>query len=739
MHYLYKNTKDFDILNEEVKFKRLLIILKYKSSIKFINRRKKEDSLFSETVLIDFNFKRECVKNRLENYIIYSNTPYKLIKIPINHLTYYYFTSGSFYNTFDAKIHSINNKNIIKKNLDSLEILSSYPIFIKKEDAQLIKKVLEDSINNHLLKFRKAWKSDYEIAEIDVYDPSFDWWSDLNSKVYEISVIIQDLVSENKQMYGLFEEEAGLKDLEKEINKELDFLIEFYFYHDKRIAKEESLLKKRLVMKKILAHNTDERTKLVRSMLLEHKELKNNLLDKTALWSKKYPWKEYYYFLNMQKEYQKLIPLLLSYHTISWLVSSKVQVFVPHSIDFRGRMYSNSLLSPVYNKVIRPSIKLESPDSDWFNKVVNSEYFKNLKKHFVIGSREDYLRTLIKLELGKLYLKELVSAEKTYISITEIAERGELILTNSPRKLLDPDEEIYINSLRRFYKRIGVDEEPDNINLLLDSTASGQQVIAYIREVTDVDVLKKLNLSGNFEWYDPYYETIKEFFLYIEDKANSEEKEVIKQYFTRKTLKRAIMTSFYNATLYRITKNIHSSLPDSITNQDKLIINKFIKYLYIFLTNESLLKKFKMTSLSEINPLNSDFDPNYYNNESWRHRIKVNIDGSVRTMTFPFKMNKFLISAGIQDTDSIYRLNPIKEGGSHINIKKTATAMAPNTVHNIDSQIVSEILRKSKVPIYTIHDMFIVSIYSKHIVFDEINRFYSSRLKNKEYSLTILI
>jgi rRNA maturation protein Nop10 len=59
-------------------------------------------------------------------------------------------------------------------------------------------------------------------------------------------------------------------------------------------------------------------------------------------------------------------------------------------------------------------------------------------------------------------------------------------------------------------------------------------------------------------------------------------------------------------------------------------------------------------------------------------------------------------------------------------------------VHNLDSDIVSWVLRCSNCKVYTIHDMFICSIYDKHNVFDSINKYYGQRLDVK-YSLTILI
>ena len=106
--------------------------------------------------------------------------------------------------------------------------------------------------------------------------------------------------------------------------------------------------------------------------------------------------------MDLKKNYQKILPVLLNYHTTSWLFSQKTELYIPHNLDFRGRLYSNSLISPIYNKTLRPLLKVYNFDPNWWIGVKSSNYFKYLSRVFKISCKEGYLRVLIRLEVGKL-------------------------------------------------------------------------------------------------------------------------------------------------------------------------------------------------------------------------------------------------------------------------------------------------------------------------------------------------
>jgi hypothetical protein len=145
------------------------------------------------------------------------------------------------------------------------------------------------------------------------------------------------------------------------------------------------------------------------------------------------------------------------------------------------------------------------------------------------------------------------------------------------------------------------------------------------------------------------------------------------------------MTVLYNATLFRTRNNILTAINRFDSELDQNIVRKFIPIFYNFLTGDSLKHKFNLKSLSDIRPgvLQNNFDPIYYNRGESSHRIKLMVDGKLWTMRYNYKINDYL---NLNDA-SVF--DEIRSSITEIDQKKTDTAKAPNTVHNLDSDIVS--------------------------------------------------
>ena len=116
---------------------------------------------------------------------------------------------------------------------------------------------------------------------------------------------------------------------------------------------------------------------------------------------------------------------------------------------------------------------------------------------FNFTSINHYFQVMIELEIGKILIKNLVSVTKPYTSICEIREYGiQIIEGRVDKSSLDLDEKIYMEVLIYYHKGI-LKEIPTYIPILLDSTASGQQILAKLCKVSDPEILKTLNLYQN--------------------------------------------------------------------------------------------------------------------------------------------------------------------------------------------------------------------------------------------------
>ena len=99
--------------------------------------------------------------------------------------------------------------------------------------------------------------------------------------------------------------------------------------------------------------------------------------------------------------------------------------------------------------------------------------------------------------LRKIFIKDLVSPVKPFTSINEIRGHGIKMIHQDHKKLtLELDERVYLLALT-YYHSFVERKLPQYIPILLDSTASGQQILAKICKVTDLVVLESLNLYQN--------------------------------------------------------------------------------------------------------------------------------------------------------------------------------------------------------------------------------------------------
>lgn len=96
-----------------------------------------------------------------------------------------------------------------------------------------------------------------------------------------------------------------------------------------------------------------------------------------------------------------------------WLIDSDAKFYLPHVSDFRGRIYPVSLISPVFNKLLRPVLKVGehalSSSSDLKHEVLDSPYYLAMRETGLFSDYDSYIKSMILQELGKVNKNKMVS------------------------------------------------------------------------------------------------------------------------------------------------------------------------------------------------------------------------------------------------------------------------------------------------------------------------------------------
>lgn len=239
----------------------------------------------------------------------------------------------------------------------------------------------------------------------------------------------------------------------------------------------------------------------------------------------------------------------------------------------------------------------------------------------------------------------------------------------------------------------------------LDVSASGLQIIGGL--LSHAEYLKKTNFIKNnkeivHEKRDLYAETLDKY-LSEKNFDNERYKQAIKNFFTRKVFKSIIMCYFYNETHFGVMKKLEAlgrrqreglgfNVNIEITLIRKFLKNEFQEYhllaQIIGQCVESSIRNHKAISLhkSDVETfqyygLQSVTRVDYYDRFGKRQKISISADAD------PLTLDK----------------------------RKTRRATMPNFIHNLDSQLLHQVVTKAKesgILLTVIHDCFIVN--NKH-------------------------
>jgi len=490
--------------------------------------------------------------------------------------------------------------------------------------------------------------------------------------------------------------------------------------------------------------------------------------------------------MGYSKDGSRLLSKLISYHVVLWLVNENRPIYLPHTCDFRGRLYSNSLISPIYNKILRPGLVIGHPPSKeelmtLEREALSSKYYTILNRLFKFSSYKDYLLTGIRLEIGKLGLKGLVSIKNPRIPLKDISIEGgfsldKLRLGSFDFTELGVEDRVYIKILYVKYRGLLSGEIPEYIPCLLDATASGQQVLTIILGQRGDDLLSKLNLSNSLVWTDTYLSTLKTYREYLVTKEDPRSLGIVDKYFTRKLVKGPIMTIFYNSTEYRTLITMREHLLTTLDYSEVRLLTKSIRDFHSFIATYLIKSNFKIETLLDIeSKIKIYADLNYYvplikkdvrykitingekRSSSYTHTVyelkmlivegaAVPLNETLFTQIFPNQDPSLLLKTADKSIRIVY-VNNLNLGGftakglivRRVDLEKTRRAKAPNLAHYVDSDIVVHVLKNSSEDVYTIHDMYISNMSKKHRLYLLTNEYFSIKLNMNIFSPSLII
>lgn len=400
--------------------------------------------------------------------------------------------------------------------------------------------------------------------------------------------------------------------------------------------------------------------------------------------------------------------------------------------DLRSRMYFAGIISPTFYKIfrfiyefnIKKTIENEK-NSIFYKKII--KYSKNVEK-YNLDEKRVYYAIILFIEVGKNFVK----GKKVFITTCEIIERGIKEYENRTQ-LSNFEDNLYLNKTYINIDELIKNNLNENTIIFKDATASGLQNYGTILGYRE-DKLKILNINSD-EWCDTYY--------YIIDKFLKKCK-----YRKRKYWKSTIMTIPYNASWFTCfidfinklrednieyneldenekdeLKKIHKNFYDFIKKEIKEEFYKNKKFDFEINFNERIKKiiisefmnKSKKTSYEEkVEIINNDDRIYYYDK-------KILFSESEYKVNFRKGRDKYVLKNYVYEYDE----------------KKTKTAFEANLMHNLDAKLVKHIVKKYD--IIPVHDCFGVRICELHLIMDEINEYYSSKIGFKTYSIHIII
>lgn len=371
-----------------------------------------------------------------------------------------------------------------------------------------------------------------------------------------------------------------------------------------------------------------------------------------------------------------------------------IKYYIPFIIDFRGRKYDLTDISPTFFSELRYCLYLGNYD---FEKDIKqhslNEKINNILIKYVYLLEND-LRSENKIKnLSFIWL--LISLAEPFknklgsiVSIKDFIKKGLEILNN--KKIIENLD--YDDKIKCIYILKIIEEIKKNIWIKRlipkDATASVFQHLVKCLGKYNEDSLKYCNMNSEEYWYDTYSIIIEKFNIKIKKNDLSQEK--YDKIFNRKNLKKIMMTRNYGCGLKKSFKYFNESIKDITKDYNKIEINEI---------NNIFIKFYKY--ISENNEINKG-DNNIIINFFKKNKSIIFQDLSKTNYKY-FKFKEKRIDSTVDNkryTRIIKKITNIED------IKKYKISIVANYIQSQDACLVRWVL--NRITIITIHDCFMI-------------------------------
>jgi len=696
MENLYKNNKN--IINTEESLESINKIV-----IKNIN-------LYEKIYKILINNKKKLtseVKNKNLNSL--KNKINSIIKEDAFYIYISKFILIAF-NDINSNINSNNDldlpENILEKNTDIshniinkvsnlIEKMSVYLIFNKeieiynKDEIEFFSfKIIELLINENIISSIEIWKKNKSVRLLKIENFNYIFHIELYKNEFKWLRIKDNLYLINNTIYSVYaiNKISKITGNKFKIQKDeiLDRLINIKFKIDKKMLN--------IILKEYIKENDLEN---IKDMEIEYYNTNNEL--KKAIKEKD---------TSLLSKISKTISILYKALIFEKILNNNYDeyFYLPFILDFRGRIYNITSLSPTFCTELRYCISYGEYDNYETKKTDNDEINNNINKLEKILENltkyADEFKNLTNIKNDKRKIK--IAVIWILISISEIYkyELGEKIKVDDMIKTsikIVNNNTYYIEKEKNYEKKIKL----MHLIYILEEINSQKYVKRTVSKDATASVYQHLfktlgsdteygymmcNLMSDDTWYDTYSIIINNWINKLN--LNKNEKEELEKYFNRKTLKKTIMTEPYGVGRKKAYNYFMKDI--KIENNSGIKIeeleNKFNNF-FNFLKNNNITKNNSNTITEYIIKKSTIMlkDRSIVNFKYYKKDIEVRKDTTINNKRSTIQWWKFS--------------NTLDE-------EKSKIASRANYIHTLDAALVREILKWIK--IISIHDCFLV-------------------------------
>jgi len=673
--YIYNNENNYNLYNDfkdsenvDIFYKIYELLKKNKRKI-FINSFDHLISEIDKKIHINYNELKE-IKNSSDLIIAYISI-FVIVSMNTN-------TNKS----LDKNKFKLNNIwdccNKVEYLINKLKIFLQIKFEIRASNVttQCITKIFRILINDEIIKEKNIFNNNKTIKFIYIENMNYISVKELYITNFKSLEYENEMWLYNETFWSfkkIFRENLYSKEKFHLENKDIiNNLCNNYFYID--LIFLEEMYKSFMEENKIEKENIKEKYKNL------IKEYANNLHSKKSL-------------PNISKQISLCLKCFI-FENIIKNYKDGVKYFIPFIIDFRGRKYDITEISPTFFTELRYCLHLGKYNfkidikkhilNEKIDEIIN-KYTNLISYDFVDDAeikKKSYIWLLISLaEPFKNRIGSSISIEQFIVKGIEIEKNKKLVYE------LDYDDRIKCIYILKILDEIKKDIWVKRL-IPKDATASVFQHLVKCLGKHNNESLKHCNMDSEDKWYDTYSIIIDKFNEKIEIKNISKEK--YDKIFNRKNLKKTLMTRNYGCGLKKSFKYFNESIENILKESNDIEINEinvtFVKFYKYISENNSITKE----SINQI--------VNFFEKDKG-----IIFEDLAKTNYKYFKFKKKRIDSSVNGKRYTRVLQKLTNDEDN---KKYKISIVANYIQSQDAALVRWILKR--ITIITIHDCFMI-------------------------------